>query len=483
METRPASSSLSDGRECASDRSPVTYRFSNVGPVIEASLNLGRLTVIAGRNNTGKTYVVYSLYGFLKQWKDLFVGEQFLAAVPDAKRDCEAIHNGIRRSGLATVPTSSSTIHKRRQIIAQEIGESSSFLLRRVFNPKRRRFGHARLQIELDDEPANISLSPLDINFFQGKIRVKFDGKAILVSMNGFDGPVEPPNLTDVAQLYSYFLMHDLFPNPFVLTAERFGISLFFRELDFTKNEIVKLLQEYASEGRQKQSAPFLIVDRSTSRYAMPIKDNIDFTRDIPDLPREPSSLGERKLFDNIKEMMSGYFSNATDEIRFISKARKKGHFNIPLHLASSSARGLVDLYFFLRYAGHHGQLLIIDEPESHLDTANQVHFARLLAYFVAAGLRVVITTHSDYILRELNNLIMLSRDFPGKAKVMKRLRYRPEDELKVESVRAYVAEDGGLTECDIGPFGINMPVFDETIDSINRATIELASRATKHVA
>ncbi len=210
----------------------------------------------------------------------------------------------------------------------------------------------------------------------------------------------------------------------------------------------------------------------------MPIKDNIDFTRDIPDLPRETSSLGEEKLFNNIKEMMSGYYSNATDEIRFISKARKDGRFNIPLHLASSSARGLVDLYFFLRYSGRRGQLLIIDEPESHLDTANQVRFARLLARLVAAGLRVVITTHSDYIIKELNNLIMLGREFPNKRNVMKRLKYRPEDQLSAESVRAYVAEDGGLTECNIGPYGINMPVFDVTIDEINEATIELASRA-----
>ena len=478
METRPESPNAAGVRRDSCGRSPVTYRFSNVGPVEQASLNLGELTVIAGRNNTGKTYVVYSLYGFLKLWEDLLTGERFLSAVPDAESDCQAIFDGIHRTGHATVPTSSSTILQRRKLVAKRIGHYSSFLLRRVFNPKRNRFGNARLQIEVDDEYANFSPAPLEVKFFQGKIRMEFDDEAIVVSSDGFTGSAAPPQLTRFARLYCYFIMQDLFPRPFVLTAERFGISLFFKELDFTKNEIVRLIQELASEGRQRQSRQFLVLDRSTSRYAMPIKDNIDFTRDIPNLPRELSPLGEEKLFDNIKDMMSGYYSNATDELRFISKARKDGRFNIPLHLASSSARGLVDLYFFLRYSGYRGQLLIIDEPESHLDTANQVHFARLLARFVAAGLRVVITTHSDYILRELNNLIMLGREFPDKSNVMKRLRYRPEDELRAESVRAYVAENGGLTECDIGPFGINMPVYDVTLDKINEATIELASRA-----
>ena len=46
----------------------VTFRFTNIGPIDEAALRLGDLTVIAGRKNTGKTYTAYSLYGFLDAW-------------------------------------------------------------------------------------------------------------------------------------------------------------------------------------------------------------------------------------------------------------------------------------------------------------------------------------------------------------------------------------------------------------------------------
>lgn len=45
------------------------FRFNNLGPVQAAALELGDLTIIAGRNNTGKTYTVYTLYGFLKMWR------------------------------------------------------------------------------------------------------------------------------------------------------------------------------------------------------------------------------------------------------------------------------------------------------------------------------------------------------------------------------------------------------------------------------
>ena len=54
----------------AKDPTPLTFTFKNIGPIKDAELELGDLTVIAGRNNTGKTYLVYTLYGFLTTWED-----------------------------------------------------------------------------------------------------------------------------------------------------------------------------------------------------------------------------------------------------------------------------------------------------------------------------------------------------------------------------------------------------------------------------
>lgn len=120
---------------------------------------------------------------------------------------------------------------------------------------------------------------------------------------------------------------------------------------------------------------------------------------------------------------------------------------------------------------------MIIDEPESHLDTANQILLARLLARFVRVGLKVLITTHSDYIIKEINNLVMLSRPFADKDAVLKKLKYRSDVALSGKSIRAYVAENNSLTRCDVDEFGIDMPVFDTTINQINKVANELASR------
>ena len=463
-------------RSANNEGSPVTFRFSNIGPVKDASLQLGRLTVIAGRNNTGKTYITYSLYGFLKMWRRVVATHPLRSFLNGAIRDAADM---FRRSERATIPLPLSSIGDLRNVLLKELGAEFSRSLPGVFSSRQESFRGSRLAVELDSGEAGRPPSSMEAPIGGTGIAMEHDGVDLVMSVEVSERPLLGGGLEpQLADACCQFLLHDLLPDPFILSAERFGISLFYRELDFTKNQLVDLLQKLGDEASRSSVSPYLIIDRSTSRYALPIKDNIDFTRNIPDLPKDGSTLADHKLFDDVKNLVNGYYGNATEDIRFISKARGKGRsFNIPLHLASSSARGLSDLYFFLRHTAARDQLLIIDEPESHLDTRNQMLFARMLARFVVAGLRVLITTHSDYLVKELNNLIMLDRDFSEKEAVAKKLGYKPGEGLDPQLVRGYVAEDGGLTKCEIGAFGIEMPVFDTTIDDINHVAIELSSR------
>ena len=285
------------------------------------------------------------------------------------------------------------------------------------------------------------------------------------------------PAIFALRSLYFRFLFPELTLEPFVLTSERFGISLFYRELDFTKNKLIELLQQISDEGNLRQTAPLLLIDRTTSRYASPVKDNIDYTRSIPDLRGQQSELSKHKLPTKLRRLTNAYYKTSGDSIALTSTARGSRRFSVPLHLASSSARGLSDLYFFLQHVAGPNHLLIIDEPESHLDTKNQILMARLLVRCVHAGLKVLITTHSDYLVKELNNLLMLSHDFHGKEDMFKRFKYDREDALDPALIRAYVAENGTLTACNVDKYGMEMPNFDSTIDDINQVTNEISSR------
>ena len=43
---------------------------------------------------------------------------------------------------------------------------------------------------------------------------------------------------------------------------------------------------------------------------------------------------------------------------------------------------------------------------------------ANLLARLVTAGIKVLVTTHSDYFIREINNFIMLTNKFENKESI-----------------------------------------------------------------
>ena len=81
----------------------------------------------------------------------------------------------------------------------------------------------------------------------------------------------------------------------------------------------------------------------------------------------------------------------------------------LPLIHASSMVSELAPVVLYLRHLVRPGDVLIIEEPESHLHPAMQVEFTRQIAGLVRAGIRVIVTTHSEWVLQEVANLVRAS--------------------------------------------------------------------------
>lgn len=108
----------------------------------------------------------------------------------------------------------------------------------------------------------------------------------------------------------------------------------------------------------------------------------------------------------------------------------------IPLHRASSTVSELAPLFLYLKYRIEPGSILIIEEPEAHLHPANQRILAKFLIRLVRSGVHVTITTHSDYLLKQLSTFILLSKVSPENRV---RYEYSQEDYLVPDEVAAYV--------------------------------------------
>ncbi len=92
---------------------------------------------------------------------------------------------------------------------------------------------------------------------------------------------------------------------------------------------------------------------------------------------------------------------------------------SLPLMRASSMVSELAPVVLYLRYVVRPGDVLIIEEPESHLHPAMQVEFTRLLGAAVRNGVRIIMTTHSEWVLEELANLVRLSELSQAKRKTI----------------------------------------------------------------
>ncbi len=155
---------------------------------------------------------------------------------------------------------------------------------------------------------------------------------------------------------------------------------------------------------------------------------------------------------------------------------------DIGLGQASSMVTELAPMVLFLRDGVGVGDTLFVEEPEAHLHPAAQTEVAHALARLVNAGVRVVATTHSDWLLKEFANL-MLEGEFNRKTGDLvdgssARGRLRPED-VGVWLFRKGEAGDGSTVE-EI-PFdrseGIEPPDYDDVAEELYNRSAELQNR------
>lgn len=448
--------------------------LKNLGAIKQAEFELGDLTIICGKNNTGKTYVTYALYGFLSFWREAFfldVSDQaietlleegsvkidlqdYLAnAAKILKKGCKDYIKQIPMV-FASAATHFSGTSFSLTLDKTDIQPISSFE-RTMGAAKRQLFSIAK---EKDDAKVTITL-------LVEKKQVKIPGRMIK--------NVIGDALKDI-------VFGHLLPKPFIASAERTGAAIFRKELNLTRN---RLLEQIG--GMDKELNPFEFLSKVYSDYALPVKKNIEFTRQLEGLRTRESYITQKhpELLNLISDIIGGrYEVTRDDELYFIPNTNKR--LRLTMDESSSSVRSMLDIVFYLRHVAQKGDLLMVDEPELNLHPENQRRVARLFACLVNVGINVFITTHSDYIVKELNTLIMMNKGCKAIQEIRKNEKYEQNETISSDKIRVYIAKeellkfDGmqrrtralTLVSADIDPeLGIEVGSFDDTIEEMNR--------------
>ena len=134
----------------------------------------------------------------------------------------------------------------------------------------------------------------------------------------------------------------------------------------------------------------------------------------------------------------------------------------IPFHVASSSIKSLFGLDYFLDHVGSSGDYLIIDEPELSLHYKNQKKLALFFYELIKIGYKVILSTHSDILIRELTNLVL-------KSKLSEDYRSDMEKDIKIYNfINGEAVDLGPITEIN------NFENFDSTSFEIDEEYSEL---------
>lgn len=163
--------------------------------------------------------------------------------------------------------------------------------------------------------------------------------------------------------------------------------------------------------------------------------------------------------------------SPENSEITFVLSSGQKMEVNF----LSSTISELIPLVTFLKRGFINDETLcVIEEPEAHLSFENQRRIARIIVRMIQEGIKVLITTHSDFLIYELNNLMIAHSLIP----------YRNHDEVDAAlgaypitldsqkiSLYTFISNDQGrsiVRKTSLDSQGIESEyIFDRTYDVI----------------
>ena len=152
------------------------------------------------------------------------------------------------------------------------------------------------------------------------------------------------------------------------------------------------------------------------------------------------------ELVNSIHKLIDGKVEFADNKFIYHNNGTE-----MPISAAAASIRELAPFEFLIEKTTISKDVLLIEEPEAHLHPLKQRLVADVISLMNNAGAYMQITTHSDYFLRRLNELILLQRikdkaDAETYGEYCRILSIDPNMALQANGICAYILlpnEDG----------------------------------------
>jgi len=432
----------------------LNFAVTNFGPLARAEIDLRPLTIFVGPSNTGKSYMAILIYAFLRSWESLhyFESRHFdfeslqKEKVSRFKKESEELQEIVENMGrtvmLSDFPDLSQNklremIRDRKflgDVLAREmmrcfdvdpvddlIRSTADFRPMKIIASRSRRnkpfwefsVSAKNEEFDCDGDISNFSvfdamdqkletniqkLEAKDRKRMRFLMRLPFAGS--YKGSRHFSARREAYLFEGLASSFEGYLKETLldFGDVHYLPAARSGIMQAHRVITSS------LVARSARAGFERIQLPTL-----SGVIADFLQKILFYKENRRTLYRRARRISARVANSMENNILSGKiraeFASTLDYPSFVY--RPKGvEQDIGLARTSSMVAELAPIVLFLRGHVFRGDVLIVEEPEAHLHPAAQTKLAAVLAELVRNDVKVIITTHSEWLLQEISNLM-----------------------------------------------------------------------------
>ena len=416
------------------ERGSLELEAVDFGPIVNAKVELRPLTVFVGPSNTGKSYLAMLIYAFhrflsvrqfpfrLNQDGSLTIGtgptdttsEGIVQVVAEFMRSIEESSVSPHRGTVSLSPAVANSVRSgfaaRADVLADEIKRCFGIRDPRALVRKTRSStaAHVTVRHRLVHES-----EPWEHAITIGRrtdLSVAIPAGASISADSGLAMPFNALDLLRDMSAESQGLPRSLAWSFIAAIVLRdafgpFGLPAYYLPADRTG-----LMQaQRAVVGGLIASAPAASLQ---AQPRSPILSGVvaDFLEQLLgiDETASKSALGtdiEQTILGGSVRIERSPSTNHTDFLYRPNGWRE----DLPLTNASSMTSEVAPVVLYLRHLVARDNVLIVEEPESHMHPAMQVKFMQELAAVVNAGVRVIVTTHSEWMTEELGNIVRRS--------------------------------------------------------------------------
>ncbi len=439
-------------RQTLETRKQMRITVKNLGVIKKAEIDTSKkLTVFCGPNSTGKTYLAYIIYAIYRN-KNIFKLKSFSEA-----KDAFNKHIKIKLKKEYIDELLSKIADYCKKSIGEIFGISEE--------NENKFFKQFVINISISNEEYQ--------NIIEKEYYVNWNGESLTLKYNNIEYLNPLNNKIDIQEdlLWCLMLKSLIFQDTYMFPVERNSIYTFKTELSLSRNQLLDtILDKKANISKITD-----LLGQRSRRYPLAIKDNLYIANDLENVQKYKSEL--YKLTNELEDklLQGKIVINPNGEVEY----KTRNGVYLPIGISSSIVKTLSSLIVALKYQVNYGDLLIIDEPEMNLHPDNQILLARIFAMIANSGVKLLISTHSDYIIREINNLVMLSGLSENYPKQISKMGYDKSMALDKNDVGAYFFDFNRQKNVEVKPLdvtetGFEVPSIDNAINALNDASEEL---------